>query len=143
LLAQTQKQNRQQNKGVFSHKGAQNSAIIKFVSVLTTHTGATCNQPVELAKDWSSDCLEKQNLLVVEICGFLGRLQSLEGLAQSNNNAKLNYSAKHVTIAAGNECKSRGARGSDVAWLWKGSSASCLEKKNENRGGAVRVVKNP
>jgi hypothetical protein len=95
LLAQTQKQNRQQNMGVFAHKGTQTSAVIKFLSVPTTHTGATCNQPVELAKDWSSDCLEKQNLLVGELCGFLGRLHSLEGLAQSKNNAKLNYSAKH------------------------------------------------
>jgi hypothetical protein len=95
LLAQTQKQNRQQNMGVFAYKGTQTSAVIKFLSVPTTHTGATCNQPVELAKDWSSDCLEKQNLLVGELCGFLGRLHSLEGLAQSKNNAKLNYSAKH------------------------------------------------
>jgi hypothetical protein len=95
LLAQTQKQNRQQNRGVFAHKGAQTSSIIKFLSVLTMHTGATCNQLVELAKDWSSDCVEKQNLLVGELCGFLGRMHSLEVLAQSNNNAKLNYSAKH------------------------------------------------
>jgi hypothetical protein len=34
-------------------------------------------------------------LLAVEICGVLGRLHSNQGLAQSNNNAKLNYSAKH------------------------------------------------
>jgi hypothetical protein len=32
---------------------------------------------VELTKDWRSDCLEKQNLLVVEICGVLGRLHSI------------------------------------------------------------------
>jgi hypothetical protein len=63
----------------------------------------TCNQQVEPAKDWSSDCLEKQNLLVVELCGVLGRLHSNQGLAQSNNNARLNYSAKHVTKAAGNK----------------------------------------
>jgi hypothetical protein len=54
-------------------------------------------------KDWRSDCQEKQNLLVVEICGVLGRLHSNQGLAQSNNNAKLNYSPKHDTIAAGNK----------------------------------------
>jgi hypothetical protein len=48
---------------------------------------------VELAKDWRSDCLEKQNLLVVEICGILGRLHSSQGLAHSNNNAMLNDSA--------------------------------------------------
>jgi hypothetical protein len=50
---------------------------------------------VEPAEDWRSDCLGEQELLVGELCGFLGRLHSLEGLAQSNNNAKLNYSAKH------------------------------------------------
>jgi hypothetical protein len=94
LLAQTQKQNRQ-NRGVFAHKGAQTSAVIKFLSVLTTHTGATCNQPVEPAKDWRSDFLAKRTLIGVELCGVLGKLQSNQGLAQSNNNAKLNYSAKH------------------------------------------------
>jgi hypothetical protein len=50
---------------------------------------------VEPVKDWRSDCLGKQNLLGLELCGVLGRLHSIEGLAQSNNNAKLNYSAKH------------------------------------------------
>ena len=62
-----------------------------------------CNQQVEPAKDWRSDCLEKQSLLVVELCGVLGRLHSIQGLAQSNNNARLNYSAKHVIKAAGNK----------------------------------------
>jgi hypothetical protein len=47
LLAQTQKQNRQQNRGVVAHKGAQTSAFIKFLSIFTKHTGANCNQPVE------------------------------------------------------------------------------------------------
>jgi hypothetical protein len=89
--------------GGTAHKGAQTNAIIKFLSVLTTHTGATCNQPVELAKDWRSNCLEKQNLLVVGICGVIGRLHSSQGLAHSNNNAKLNVSAKHKTNAAGNK----------------------------------------
>jgi len=32
-----------------------------------------------------------------------GRLHSMQGLAQSNNNARLNYSAKHVIKAAGNK----------------------------------------
>jgi hypothetical protein len=50
---------------------------------------------VELTKDWRSDCLEKQNLLIVEICGVLGRLPQFEGVAQSDNNAKLNNNAKH------------------------------------------------
>jgi hypothetical protein len=35
------------------------------------------------------------NLLVIEICGVLGRLHSNQGLAQSNNNANLNYCAEH------------------------------------------------
>jgi hypothetical protein len=56
---------------------------------------------VELAKDWRSGCLEKQNLLNIGICGVLGRLHSSQGLAHSNNNAKLNDSTKHETNAAG------------------------------------------
>jgi hypothetical protein len=95
LLAQIQKQNRRQNRGLFAHKGAQTSAVIKFLSVLTKHTGPNWNQLVEPVKDWRSDCLAKRNLDGVELCGVLGRLHSIEGLAQSNNNAKLNYSAKH------------------------------------------------
>jgi hypothetical protein len=74
----------------------------------------SCNQQVELAKDWRSDCLEKQSLLVVGLCGILGRLHSKQGLAQSNNNARLNDSAKHVIKAAGNKVqrwsKGRGAK---------------------------------
>jgi hypothetical protein len=66
-----------------------------LLSVLTKHTGANYNQPVEPAKDWRSECLDKQNLHVVELCGVLGRLHSSQGLAQSNNNAKLNNSATH------------------------------------------------
>jgi hypothetical protein len=95
LLAQTQKQNRRQNRGLFAHKGTQTSAVIKLLSVLTKHTGPNSNQLVEPAKDWRSDCLAKRNLVGVELCGVLERLHSMEGLAQSNNNAKLNYSAKH------------------------------------------------
>ena len=72
------------------------------------------NQQVEPAKDWRRDCLEKQSLLVVELCGVLGRLHSIQGLAQSNNNDRLNYSAKHVIKAAGNKVqklsKGRGAK---------------------------------
>jgi hypothetical protein len=49
---------------------------------------------VEPVKDWRSDCLAKRNLVGIELCGVLGRLHSIEGLTQSNNNAKLNYSAK-------------------------------------------------
>ena len=84
-----------------------------------------CNQQVEPAKDWRSDCLEKQSLLVVELCGVLGRLHSIQGLAQSNNKARLNYSAKHVIKAAGNK----------VQKLSKGMG----ERKNtkgENKGAA-------
>jgi hypothetical protein len=40
----------------------------------------------------------KRNLVGVELCGVLARLHSIEGLAQSNNNAKLNYSANHNQI---------------------------------------------
>jgi hypothetical protein len=65
-------------------------------------------------KDWRSDCLEKQSLLVVGLCGVLGRLHSKQGLAQSNNNARLNDSAKHVIKAARNKVqrwsKGRGAK---------------------------------
>jgi hypothetical protein len=50
---------------------------------------------VEPTKDWRSDCLAKRNLVGVELCGVLGKLHSMEGLAQSNNNAKLNNSATH------------------------------------------------
>jgi hypothetical protein len=70
-------------------QGAHYNAVIKFLSVLTKHTGATCNQPVEPAKYWRSDCLAKRNLVGVELCGVLGRLYSIEGLAQSNNNCKV------------------------------------------------------
>jgi hypothetical protein len=45
----------------------------------------------------------EQDLLVVEICGVLGRLHSSQGLAHSNNNAKLNDSAKHETNVASNK----------------------------------------
>jgi hypothetical protein len=47
--------------------------------------------------------LEEQNMLDIGICGVLGRLHSSQGLAHSNNNAKLNDSAKHETNAAGNK----------------------------------------
>ena len=83
--------------------GAHSSAVIKFLSVLTKHTGVSCNRQVEPAKDWKSDCLGKQSRLVVELCGVLGRLHSNQVLAQSNNNAKLNNSAKHVIKAARNK----------------------------------------
>jgi ATP-dependent protease HslVU (ClpYQ) peptidase subunit len=51
----TKKQNRQQNRGVMAHKVLTTMLLSKFLSVLTKHTGATCNQPVEPAKDWRSD----------------------------------------------------------------------------------------
>jgi hypothetical protein len=53
-------------------KGAQTSAIFKFLSGLTRHIGVSCNQPVEHVRDWRSDCLENQNQLVVELRGVLG-----------------------------------------------------------------------
>ncbi len=48
-----------------------------------------------------------RNLLVVEICGVVGRLHSSQGLARPNNNAKLNYSAKHETILLATGAKDR------------------------------------
>jgi hypothetical protein len=52
-----------------------------------------------------------KNLLVREICGVLGRLQSIEGLAQSNNNAKLNYSAKYNQMLLETSAKAEGEQG--------------------------------
>jgi hypothetical protein len=110
VSANTKQSLRQQGCG----SGAHSSAVIKFLSVLTKHTGVSCNQQVEPVKDWRSDCLEKQSLLVVELCGVLGRLHSKQGLAQSNNNARSNDSAKHVIKAARNKVqrwsKGRGQR---------------------------------
>jgi hypothetical protein len=85
-------------------------------------------------KDWRSDCLEKQSLLVVELCGVLGRLHSIQGLAQSNNNARLNYSAKHVIKAAGNKVQklSKGMGGKGKTQERKqGTWASCGIRPNE------------
>jgi RNase P subunit RPR2 len=89
MVSANTKQNQRQNRSVFAHKGAQTSAVIKFLSIFTKHTCANCNQPMEPAENWRSDCLEKQSRLIIEICGVLGRLHSSQGLAQSNNNAKL------------------------------------------------------
>jgi hypothetical protein len=60
LLAQTQKQKRDKKQGWNGSQGSQTNAVIKFLYILTTQTGATCNQPVELSKDWNNNCLEKQ-----------------------------------------------------------------------------------
>jgi hypothetical protein len=76
-------------QGCNGSQGSHYNAVIKFLYVLPKHTGATCNQPVEPAKDWRSVCLAKRNLVGVELCGVLGRLHSIEGLAQSNNNCKV------------------------------------------------------
>jgi hypothetical protein len=65
---------------------------------------------VEPAKDLRSDCLAKRNLVGVELCGILGRLHSIEGLAQSNNNAKLNYSAKHDQMLLETSAKAENSR---------------------------------
>jgi hypothetical protein len=109
--------------------------FIKFLSILIMHTGATCDQPVELAKDWSNDCLEGQNLLVVELCGVLGRLHSNQGLAQSSNNAKLNYSAKQRNKAAGTQS----AKVSKTSW--EGKRKSKKGKKETGRARAARQEK--
>jgi hypothetical protein len=66
---------------------------------------------VALTKDWRSDCLEKQNLLVVEICGVLGRLHSSQGLAHSNHNAKLNDSVNtKQTLLATSEIEKKATK---------------------------------
>jgi hypothetical protein len=83
---------------------------------------------LEPAKDWRSDCLAKRNLVGVELCGVLGRLHSIEGLAQSNNNAKLKKSAKHdTTLLITSAEKER----SDL-----GGWQSRWRKKNGGRRGA-------
>jgi hypothetical protein len=134
LLAQTQKQNRQQNRGVFAHKGAQTSAIIKFLSVLTTHTGATCNQPVEPVKDWRSDCLRERDLLVGEFCGVVGRLHSSQGLTQSNNNAKLNNSAKTYRRSLETKCENnKEQRGKKKTLEKEGSSEAQGQAARSNK----------
>jgi hypothetical protein len=129
MVSTNTKQKGTPTQGGTAHKGTQTIAVIRFLSVLTTHTAAACNQPVEFAKYWRRDCLEKQNLLVVEIRGVLGWLHSSQGLAHSNNKAKLNDSAKHETNAVGNK------------WNWKDSkeggegvangSFSFLQKSSE------------
>jgi hypothetical protein len=64
----------------------------------------------------------------------LGRLHSIQGLAQSNNNARLNYSAKHVIKAAGNKVQklSKGMGGKGKTQERKqGTWASCGIRPNE------------
>jgi hypothetical protein len=94
-LAQTQKQNQRQNRGVTAHK------TLKLVLLSNSYTFLPCKQRPSATNRWNSQKNEgaiawrNKNLLVVELCGVMGRLHPMEGLAQSNNNAKLNYSAKH------------------------------------------------
>jgi hypothetical protein len=47
----------------------------------------------------------EQSRLVVGICGVVGRLHSNQGVAQSNNNTKLNNSAKTYRRLLGTKCK--------------------------------------
>jgi hypothetical protein len=106
---QTQNKNRCKKEDGTAHKGAQTNAVIKFLSDLTNHTGATCNRPVELLE------IKVQRLIGTKsarsrICGVLGRLHSDEGLAQTNNNAELNKSAKPVTYTADHKC------GEEIKW---------------------------
>ena len=68
----------------------------------------------------------KQSLLAVEICGVLGRLHSIQGLAQSNNNAKLNYSAKHGKQS----CWKQGAKWRK-RWRWTKAEMDNKEQKGE------------
>jgi hypothetical protein len=62
---------------------------------------------VEPVKDWRSDCLRERDLLVGEFCGVVGRLHSSQGLAQSNNNAKLNNSAKTYRRLLETKCEKK------------------------------------
>jgi hypothetical protein len=66
MVSANTKQNETKNRGGTAHKTLTN-AVIKFLYVLTKHTGTNCNQLVDPAKDWRSDCLEGQNLLVGEL----------------------------------------------------------------------------
>jgi hypothetical protein len=56
----------------------------------------------------------------VELCGVLGRLHSIEGLAQSNNNVKLNYRAKHEQKLLITSEKKNGGEQGEVGRAWKG-----------------------
>jgi hypothetical protein len=67
-------------------------------------------------------------LLAVEICGVLGRLHSNQGLAQSNNNAKLNYSAKHEIMLLATHAK----------YKWEQTAAT--QKYRESGGRVCRKL---
>jgi hypothetical protein len=68
----------------------------------------------------------KQSQPVVELCGVLGRLHSSQGLAQANNNTKLNYSAKYETTLLETSGKQRRAKRERVR-LKKGKFLICLD----------------
>jgi hypothetical protein len=90
---------------------------------------------VEPVKDWRSDCLGKQNLLGLELCGVLGRLHSIEGSAQSNNNAKLNYSAKHEQKFLETSAKAEDSEGikREKKVRWKGQGVWRRPERNHEQ----------
>jgi len=90
---------------VYCSQGAHTSAVIKFLSVLTKPQWWTATNRWNRWKIGWAIAWRNRNLLVVEICGVVGRLHSSQGLARSNNNAKLNYSAKHETILLATSAK--------------------------------------
>jgi hypothetical protein len=125
------KQNLRQNRGVTAHKTLKLVLLSNYYPFLPSTQGANCNQPVEPAKDWRSNCLGEQDLLVGELCGFLGRLHSLEGLAQSNNNAKLNYSAKHDQMLLETSAKAEESNGIKTGKKVRWKGARCVAQTRE------------
>jgi hypothetical protein len=81
---------------------------LKLMLLSNSYLFLPCIQGRPATNRWNSQKIggaiaAKQNLLVVGICGALGRLHSSQGLAHSNNNAKLNDSAKYETNVVGNK----------------------------------------
>jgi hypothetical protein len=77
--------------------------LSNYYPFLPSTQGRTATNWWNLRKIGGAIAWRDKNLLVVEIFGVLGRLHSNQGLAQSNNNAMLNYSAKRHNKAAGNK----------------------------------------
>jgi hypothetical protein len=89
---------------------------------------------VEPVKDWRSDCLRERDLLVGEFCGVVGRLHSSQGLAQSNNNAKLNNSAKTYRRLLETKCeKNKELRGKKKTLEKEGSSEAQGQAARSNK----------
>jgi hypothetical protein len=89
---------------------------------------------VEPVKDWRSDCLRERDLLVGEFCGVVGGLHSSQGLAQSNNNAKLNNSAKMYRRLLETKCeKNKDQRGKKKTLEKEGSSEAQGQAAQSNK----------